>query len=134
MITTERLHCACNANQTASICSSGIRAAEFDVAGLKHPIEIYLKAAEEGFIVSQFMVGLAHLEGYRVGKNGRSAYSWLRMAEENSSGLRNRTHALIGEFKGTMKPNEVEALERSVATGVRPNKVPASKRPAERIN
>jgi len=109
------------------------RTADLDVAGLKHPIEIYLKAAEEGFIVSQFIVGLAHLEGYGVGKNGRSAYYWLRMAEENSSGLRTRTHALIEELKATMKSDEVEALERSVETGVRHNKVLAGKRPAELI-
>jgi hypothetical protein len=55
------------------------------------------------------------------------------MAEENSSGLRNRTHALIEELKATMKSDEVEALERSVATGVRHNKVLASQRPAELI-
>ena len=39
-----------------------------------HPIETYLKAAEQGSVVAQFVVGLAHLEGYCVEKNGRSAY------------------------------------------------------------
>jgi TPR repeat protein len=34
----------------------------------------YLKAAEEGVVAAQFIVGLAHLEGYAVEKNARSAY------------------------------------------------------------
>ena len=37
------------------------------------------------------LVGLAHLEGCGIEKNGRSAYYWLRMAEENSRELRQRT-------------------------------------------
>ena len=41
----------------------------------------YLKAAEEGSVAAQFVVGLAHLEGYCVEKNGLSAYYWLRVAE-----------------------------------------------------
>jgi TPR repeat protein len=59
------------------------RAAEFDVAGLNHPIETYLKAAEDGFIAAQYLVGLAHLQGVGVEKNGSAAYYWLRMVEEN---------------------------------------------------
>jgi TPR repeat protein len=59
-------------------------AVTFYAAGLNHPIEIYLKAAEDGFIAAQYLVGLAHLEGCGIEKNGHSAYYWLRMAEENS--------------------------------------------------
>jgi DNA-binding CsgD family transcriptional regulator len=46
-----------------------------------HPIETYLRAAEEGSVAAQFVVGLAHLEGYCVEKNGLSAYYWFRVAE-----------------------------------------------------
>ena len=42
---------------------SSAEAANVDNAGLNHPIESYLKAAEEGFIAAQYLVGLAHLEG-----------------------------------------------------------------------
>jgi DNA-binding CsgD family transcriptional regulator len=37
----------------------------FDVVG-GEPIEAYLKAAEEGVVAAQFIVGIAHLEGYGV--------------------------------------------------------------------
>jgi len=56
-------------------------------------IENYLKDAQEGVVAAQFIVGLAHLEGYGVEKDERSAYYWLRMAEENSSTIRSRSHA-----------------------------------------
>ena len=55
------------------------------------PIEAYLKAAEEGVVAAQFIVGLAHLEGYGIEKNERSAYYWLRMAEENSAAIEQRS-------------------------------------------
>jgi TPR repeat protein len=49
-------------------------AGTYDTTGLNHPIESYLKAAEEGFIAAQYLVGLAHLEGCGMEKNGCSAY------------------------------------------------------------
>ena len=61
------------------------RAATFGTTGLNHPIESYLKAAEEGFIAAQYLVGLAHLEGCGTEKNGHSAYYWLRMAEPSGT-------------------------------------------------
>src|SRR2546427_9827941 len=45
----------------------------------------YLRAAEEGWVSAQFMLGLVYLEGRGAEKNQQSAYFWLRMAEENSS-------------------------------------------------
>ena len=70
---------------------------------LANPIETYLKAAEEGSVAAQFVVGLAHLEGYCVEKNDRSAYYWLRMAEENSCELGHRSRALVEELRSTVK-------------------------------
>ena len=49
------------------------------------PIDTYLKAAEDGSVAAQFVVGLAHLEGHCVEKNGLAAYYWLRMAEASSA-------------------------------------------------
>jgi hypothetical protein len=53
------------------------------------------------------------------------------MAEENSSGLTKRTRSLVAELRSTMKSDEVEALERNVASAVRRHKVLADKSPAE---
>jgi TPR repeat protein len=48
-------------------------AAEFEVAGLNHPISVS-KGRREGFIAAQYLVGLAHLQGVGVEKNGSAAY------------------------------------------------------------
>jgi len=98
-----------------------------NVSGLGNPIEIYLKAAEEGYAAAQFIVGLAHLEGYGVEKNGRSAYYWLRMAEENSSAVRQRSRALTEDLRTKINPGEIEGLERRIATGARNDKILARK-------
>ncbi|HXZ32917.1 MAG TPA: LuxR C-terminal-related transcriptional regulator [Terriglobales bacterium] len=103
------------------------RAAEFEVAGLNHPIETYLKAAEEAFIAAQYLVGLAHLRGSGVEKDGRTAYYWLRMAEESSQELKQRTRALTQELKSAMTAGEVEKLEHSVAAGVQRKKLLTTK-------
>ena len=100
---------------------------------IDHPIETYLKAAEEGSVAAQFVVGLAHLEGYCVEKNGLSAYYWLRVAEENSSELGHRSRALVEQLRSTVKTDEIEALERNVAVAVKNNKLFTNKRPAEFI-
>ena len=60
------------------------RAVGPNVSRLSNPIEVYLKAAEEGYAAAQYIVGLAHLEGDGVEKNGHSAYYWLRMADAKS--------------------------------------------------
>ena len=98
-----------------------------------HTMEAYLKAAEEGSVAAQFVVGLAHLEGYCVEKNGRSAYYWLRVAEANSSELGHRSRALVEQLRSTVHTDEIEALERNVAIAVKNNKLFASKRPVEFI-
>jgi two-component system nitrate/nitrite response regulator NarL len=109
------------------------RTATSGTAGLDHPIESYLKAAEEGFIAAQYLLGLAHLEGNGVEKNGRSAYYWLRMADENSRELRQSTRALTEELKSTMKSEEWETLEHRIAAAVERNKLLTIKRPVEFI-
>jgi DNA-binding NarL/FixJ family response regulator len=95
-----------------------------------HPIETYL-AAEEGSAAAQFALGLAHLEGHCVEKNGFSAYYWLRVAEENSCDLGRRSRALVEQLRSAVKTDEIEALEQSVAIAVRNNKLLTNKRPAE---
>jgi two-component system, NarL family, nitrate/nitrite response regulator NarL len=96
-------------------------------SGLGNRIEIYVKAAEEGYAAAQFIVGLAHLEGYGLKQNDHSAYYWLRMAEENSAAVRQRSHALTGDLKNKIKIGEVECLERSIASRTLNNKILASR-------
>ncbi len=98
-----------------------------------HPIETYLQAAEEGSVAAQFVVGLAHLEGYCVEKNGCSAYYWLRMAEASSNELGNRSRALVQQLRSTVKTDEIETVERNVAFAVKNNRLFTNKRPAEFI-
>lgn len=92
-------------------------------------LEVYLKAAEEGSVTDQFVVGLMYFEGRGVEKNVHSAYHWLRMAEENSSELREHSRRLILELKTKMKAEDIEALEQSLMT--RNGNMPAAKRPTD---
>jgi TPR repeat protein len=89
-------------------------------------MDIYIKAAEEGYAAAQFIVGLAHLEGYGVEKNGHTAYYWLRMAEENSSAVRQRSRALTEDLRTRINPSEIEGLEKSIASGARKDKILAN--------
>lgn len=88
-----------------------------NVSGLGNPMETYAKAAEEGYAAAQFVVGLAHLEGYGVEENARSAYYWLRMAEENSAAVRQRSRVLTEDLRNKIRPLEIEDLERQIANG-----------------
>jgi two-component system nitrate/nitrite response regulator NarL len=94
-----------------------------NASGLGNSIEIYLKAAKEGYAAAQFIVGLAHLEGCGVEKNGHSAYYWLRMAEETSSAVRQRSRALTEDLRTKINPGEIEALESRIATGEKNDKI-----------
>jgi DNA-binding NarL/FixJ family response regulator len=98
-----------------------------------NPVDVYLKAAEEGSVAAQFVVGLAHLEGYCVEKNGLSAYYWLRVAEENSCELGHRSHALVEQLRRTVKTDELKNLEHNVAIAVKNNRLLKSQRPVEFI-
>ena len=106
--------------------------ASFNTAG-GEPIEAYLKAAEEGVVAAQFIVGIAHLEGYGVEKNHYSAYYWLRMAEENSGTIGYRSRALVEELRSALKTDDFDAVEHKVAIMIQENKFLRSRRPAEFI-
>ena len=101
--------------------------------GQGHPIETYMAAAEQGSVAAQFLVGLAHLEGYCVEKNGLAAYYWLRVAEASSSELGHRSRILVEQLRDGVKTNEIEAVERNIAIAVKNNKFLTSRRPAELI-
>src|SRR6266403_3559965 len=101
---------------------------------VSQPIGAYLKAAEEGVVAAQFIAGLAHLEGYGIEKNERSAYYWLRMAEENSGAIEQRSRALVERLRSTVKTDDIEAVEQMVAIRVQENKLLRSNRPAEFVS
>jgi two-component system nitrate/nitrite response regulator NarL len=94
-----------------------------NVSGVGNPVEVYLSAAEEGYAAAQFIVGLAYLEGCGVEKNGHSAYYWLRMAEENSAAVRQRSRAFTEDLRTKLKPGEIEGLERRITTGAQNDKL-----------
>ena len=73
---------------------------------------------------------LSHLEGYCVGKNGLSAYYWLRVAEAPLGELGHRSGALVEQLRSTVNPDEIDAVERNVAIAVKNNKLFIHKRPA----
>ena len=93
---------------------SAYPAAALDTAGPTNSLEMYLKAAEDGQVSAQFIVGLAYFEGRGAQKNEQLAYYWLRMAEENSSRLREECRILIQKLRAEMKLEDVEALEKSL--------------------
>jgi two-component system, NarL family, nitrate/nitrite response regulator NarL len=74
----------------------------------------HLRAAHDGWVSEQFLVGLAYFEGRGTEKNDRSAYYWLRMAEENSLELRQHIRMLIEEVKAKMTSQLIEELEKSL--------------------
>ena len=47
-------------------------------------------------------------------KNIRSAYYWLRVAEESASALQSRCHELAEEIKPKLSPSEIGVLETNV--------------------
>jgi two-component system nitrate/nitrite response regulator NarL len=98
-----------------------------------HPIETYLTAAEEGSVAAQFVVGLAHLEGYCVEKNGLSAYYWLRLAETSSQELGQRSRVLVEQLRGAVQAHEIEDVEHRISLAVKKNKLLQSQRPDELI-
>jgi TPR repeat protein len=98
-----------------------------------HPIETYLTAAEEGSVAAQFVVGLAHLEGYCVEKNGLSAYYWLRLAETSSHELGHRSRALVEQLRSAVQAHEIADVEQRISIAVKNNKLLQSQRPDELI-
>lgn len=55
------------------------------------------------------------------------------MAEENSSTIRSRSHALIEELRSIVNTADIAAVEDTVAIAVRENRLLRSKRAAEFI-
>lgn len=85
----------------------------------RNPLEIHLKAAEEGSATAQFTVGLAYLQGTGVDKSLKSAYYWLRMAQHSSTVLQNRSHGAIEQLTAALPPDDVAALDRRVEANLR---------------
>jgi two-component system, NarL family, nitrate/nitrite response regulator NarL len=109
------------------------RAIQAPSAGEGQPIDAYVKAAEEGFVVAQFIVGLAYLDGCELGKSEHSAYYWLRMTEQNSLQVLQRSRVLIDKLKDCMKLQDIDTIERRLATTVGNDKPLVSKRPIELV-
>ncbi len=59
-------------------------------------------------MAAQFVVGLVHLEGCCLEKNGLSAYYWLRLAEASSCELGNRSRLLVEQIRSSVQAHEIE--------------------------
>src|SRR5207248_10757663 len=94
---------------------AGLSVADLTVRGA-NSLASYLRAAEEGWVSAQFMLGLVYLEGRGAEKNQQSAYYWLRMAEQNSSEIGEHSRMLIEELKARMRSDDIEELERILMT------------------
>ncbi len=92
-----------------------------------------LSLAEEGSVAAQFVLGLAHLEGYCVEKNALSAYYWLRLAEASSREFGHRSRALVEQLGSAGKKHEIEDVEQRISIAVKNNKLLQRQRPAEFI-
>jgi two-component system, NarL family, nitrate/nitrite response regulator NarL len=86
--------------------------AALSAEGRTNSFQEYLRAAREGSVPAQFIVGLAYCEGCGIEKNESSAYYWLRMVEENSTELRDSICALIQKASSRMTAQEIETLEK----------------------
>lgn len=98
-----------------------------------HPIETYRIAAEEGSSAAQFVVGLAHMEGYSVEKNSLTAYYWLRLAEASSRELGHRSRALLEQLRNAVEAHEIEDVEQRISAAVKSNQLFQSHNPVEFI-
>ena len=78
-------------------------------------IETYLKAAEDGLAVAQFVVGMAYLEGCGIEKDEHSAYFWLRRGEQSSVEMLQHGRSVIENLKSGMKSEDIDDIERRIA-------------------
>jgi DNA-binding NarL/FixJ family response regulator len=99
-------------NGGTELCSRALGPSLF---GLGNSLDAYLKAAEEGFAAAQFIVGLAFLDGNGVEKDNHLAYYWLRLAEENSADVEERSRALTHELRTGMDPGDIEGVETNIS-------------------
>jgi two-component system, NarL family, nitrate/nitrite response regulator NarL len=72
-------------------------------------------AAKDGFVVGQFMLGLAHLQGQDVERDNRAAYYWLRLAELNCSHVLEQSRSRITELESVLHSQDIQELEQQVA-------------------
>src|SRR5439155_24520622 len=78
------------------------------------------KAADEGWVAAQFILGLAHYEGTRIEKDERSAYYWLRLAEQNASEVLRRSRSLLHDLQHNMDAEDIQQIESTLASEERP--------------
>jgi DNA-binding NarL/FixJ family response regulator len=90
-------------------------------------------AAEDGFLVAQLALGIAHLSGNVAQKNNRAAYHWIRMLELNSANFLEQSRSAINELKSRLKPEEVTELEKGVSHRIQLQEL-KSKRQTERMH
>ena len=96
-------------------------------------IEKYIEAARDGFVPAQFILALAHLEGYGAEKNQESAYYWLRITETHCSEILRLSQDLLERLKGQIRDQKVEALEHALNTSLQDHAGILGKKPIDLV-
>jgi two-component system nitrate/nitrite response regulator NarL len=75
----------------------------------------FVKAAEDGLLAAQLILGWAHLEGKGLEQSDRKAYYWLRMAELTSLRTVEQGRSTLAELKRRLAGEEIQELEQRVS-------------------
>ncbi len=100
-------------------------------AAVEKRFESYLAAAQEGFALAAFVVGLAYLEGYGVTPSHETAYYWLRNAERNSREVEQKCRLILESLTSTISAADVEQWEQRVRADAQNERSLGVKLPAE---
>ena len=76
---------------------------------------------------------MAHLDGCGIQKSDDLAYYWLRVTEQNSCEVLQRSRIITEQIKLRMQPEKIVALEQKIATTVRNNSTALAKAPSELV-
>lgn len=93
----------------------------------------YIEAADDEFVPAQFVLAVAHMEGYGVEKSPESAYFWLRITEKHCSEILQRSRALVEQLKSQIRSPKIEALEQALDATVQNKEGVLSKRPSDLV-
>ena len=79
------------------------------------PLAKCREAAQEGALVAQFTLGLAHLQGEGVEKDDHSAYYWLSLAEQNAERIVAESRRALEQLRKSMHAGKVKEIDRTLA-------------------
>jgi len=100
-------------------------------AAVEKKFDSYLAAAQEGFALAAFVVGVAYLEGYGVTSSQETAYYWLRSAETNSRDIQQKCRAILEGLTSKISGTDLEYWEQRVRADAQNKPLLETKLPEE---